>query len=532
MSKQVGVITNINNKYVILHDKHYIKESAILYSLLPNDTVEYEIQNDKIILIRLLERETQIIFGIIKNIDVNTNTVHLSFPNLPKFFSLQVPNQTDFNINSIVLLKVGKGFCDIIKVYDSIQNRANDKDLFITLYEEQSKICSIIPLYENSKSYYTEDYRDLTHLETFNVDPTESKDFDDAISIDEINSKIYVHIVDANEQIEKLSNIDINAFQHSFTLYLTEQVKNILPASLAEDKLSLIEGQDRKTITVELNINPETYDIVNHSIYKSLIKINKRYDYNEFNNSLYNFPMLLAFYNKWKRQTLNIPHLKINVNKNTGKLLDYELQDYFDDAHKIIETLMILTNLKISEHVGTLVPQRYHSKIKSEIMLQNFTHDNMINSIISIKKYKPAIYNSTDSGHFGLGLKTYTHFTSPIRRYFDVIIHRLLAGNMYKNIEVILSHINKQEIYIDKLIKCYNNLKLLTYFEEKMHKIWCGYVLSINSNGITVILQDNLYELFIFNTDKCNKTIELYNKVDVKIKSINWVNLTAKAFIM
>ena len=243
--------------------------------------------------------------------------------------------------------------------------------------------------------------------------------------------------------------------------------------------------------------------------------------------------MLLAFYNKWKRQTLNIAHLKMNIDKKNGKLVYYELDDYFDDAHKIIETLMVLTNLKISEHIGTLVPQRYHSKIKSEIRLQNFTDNNMINSIISIKKYKPAIYDDLNSGHFGLGLTTYTHFTSPIRRYFDVIIHRLLAGNKYKNIVNILNHINKQELYIDKLSKCYNNLKLLSYFEENLNKIWSGYILCVNTIGVSVILTDSLYELFVFNVHiKCYKTIELYDKVDIAIKSINWINLTVKAFIV
>ncbi len=532
MINRVGTIANINNKYVILNDKHFIKETELLYSLLPNDIVEYEIQNDKINIIKLLKRETQILFGIIKNID-KKNVAIFSFPNLPKFFTLQIPNQTNFNLFSAVILKVGTGFYEVINVYDSIKNRMNDRDLFIKLYEEQSNLCSIIPSYKSSTCYYTEHYKDLTHLYTFNVDPTESKDFDDAISIDEIESKLYVHIVDANEQIEQLSNIDINSLYHSFTFYLPEKIQNILPVHLAEDKLSLIEGRDRKTITIEFNINCETQEIINYSIYKSLIKIKKRYDYKEFNNCLDKFPTLLAFYNKWKRQTLNIPHLKMNINKKNGKIDHYELEDYFDDAHKIIETLMVLTNLKISENIGTFVPQRYHSKIKSEIRLEKFTDNDIINSIISIKKYKPAIYDALNSGHFGLGLTTYTHFTSPIRRYFDVIIHRLLAGISYENIEDILAHINKQELYIDKLVKNYNNLKLLSYFDDNLDKIWCGYILSINKNGIIVILEDNLYELFIFNTDvKCSKIIELYDKVCVKINSINWINLTVKAFII
>lgn len=531
METYTGTIANINNKYVILNDKCHIKENKLLHSSLPYDSVEYKVNGDKIEILKIIKREPQILLGIVKSIE--NKKVTIFFPDLPKFFSVEVEIQKNLNLYSVVMVMIGLDFVNILHVYDSIKNRQNDRKMFVEFYEKQSKLCCIKPEYQKSICYYTEDYRDLTHLYTFNVDPTESKDFDDAISIDESDSKIYVHIVDANEQINPLCDIDINSLKHAFTLYLPEEVRNILPANLAEDKLSLIEGQERKTITVEFNINRETQEIISHSIYKSLIKIKKRYDYNEFNNCLDSFPFLLSFYNKWKRQTLNIPHLKINVDKSNGKLIDYKLEDYFDDAHKIIETMMILTNLTISKHVGTLIPQRFHSKIKSEAILSTFTNNDVINSIISIKKFKPAIYDATNSGHFGLGLTTYTHFTSPIRRYFDVIIHRLLGGTVYTNIEEILNHINKQEIYIDKLTKCYNNLKLLTYFEENLNKIWKGYVLSIVNNGLSVILEENLYELFIFESAiKTNKKIDLYHEVNIKIYNVNWFNLTVKAIVV
>ena len=522
MDIYTGTIANINNKYVVLNDKHFINETEILYSLLPNDLVEYELIDNKINIIKLLKRETQILLGIVKDVNINTT---ICFPNLPKFFSLKLPNQNNLNQHSVVIFKIGLGFEDIHRVYDSIKNRNNDKDIFLNLYEEQSKLCSVMPHYKESNCYYTSEFRDLTHLNTFNVDPSESKDFDDAISIDENNNKIYVHIVDANEQIPCLSSYDINSFEHSFTLYLPEHIQNILPKSLAEDKLSLIQGEERKTITIEFSIDNKTQNIISHSIYKSLIKIKNRYDYNEFNNLLHNFSGLLKFYNRWKRETLNIPHVKFNIDNLNGKLTNYSLENCFDDAHKIIETLMILTNLTVSENVGSFIPQRYHSKVKSEFKLKTFTNNNIIDSILTIKKFKPAIYDSLNAGHFGLGLTSYTHFTSPIRRYFDVIIHRLLAGTTYENIDEVLTHINKQEVFIEKLCDCYKNLKFLTYFEENLDRIWNGYILSVTNNGAVVILEDILYEVFVFE----NKKFDIYEKVKIKIKNINWLNLTVKA---
>lgn len=528
MTKLNGIITNINNKYVILNDKHFINETEFVHTLLPNDVVEYTINNEKIDIIKLLERETQILFGIAKEINIidNKNIVTIYFPNLPKFFTLTINCSINIKQYSAIILKIGLDFIHILKFYDSIKNRINDKELFINLYEEQSMLCNILPQYEDSKCYYTDEFKDLTHLHTFNVDPTESKDFDDAISIDK--NKIYIHIVDANEEIPKLSSYDINSLKHSFTLYLPEKVQNILPSELAENKISLIESKERKTITIEFLIDEINQNIISHSIYKSLIVIKKRYDYNEFNSCLSNFPLLISFYNKWKRKTLNIPHLKMNIN-NQGKLFDYKLENNLDDAHKIIETMMILTNLTISQHVGTIIPQRYHCKVKSEIPLNSFTENDIINSILSIKKYKPAFYDSINSGHFGLGLNTYTHFTSPIRRYFDVIIHRLISGTIYTNINEILNHINKQELYIEKLVECYNKLKLLSYFEENKEKIWKGYIISVTKNGITIMLSEFLYELFIFELEP---KFNLYDKIHIKIKNINWITLNVKAVVV
>lgn len=529
MDKHTGQIANINNKYVIINDIKFINETPILFSLLPNDIVEYEVILGKINIIRLIERKPQIIMGIIKSLELNKAVICV--PGLPKFFSLKINNQNnELTVYSIVILKISINNVEVVEKYDSIRNRINDKSIFVKMYNENSSLCKILPDYVDSESFYSNEIKDLTHLYSFNIDPTESKDFDDAISIDENENKIYIHIVDANEQILKRDEIDINALKQSFTLYLPEHIQNILPSELAENKLSLIRGEDRKTITTEFLIDPINQNILNYSIYKSIIKIKKRYDYEEFNTDLFKFPKLYNFYKRWKRETLNIPHVKLIIDKSTGKLINSRLENNFDDAHKVVETLMILTNLTISKHVSNLFPQRYHSKIKNEFKIESFTNNEIIDSILTIKKFKSAIYDQTKSGHFGLGLSTYTHFTSPIRRYFDVIVHRNLAGVKYTNIEDILDHINNREKYIEKLVECYNNLKFLSYFEENINNIWSCYIISIKSNGLVVMLDENLYEIFIFDSNSTNYKIG--DKVNVKIKSIDWINLNVKAKIM
>ena len=239
--------------------------------------------------------------------------------------------------------------------------------------------------------------------------------------------------------------------------------------------------------------------------------------------------MLTLFNDKWKRKTMNIPHIKMNIHPDTGNLTNYWFEPSNDIAHKIIETLMILTNITISKHAPNIIPQRYHSKIPSEFIIEEYFDNEIINAIFSIKQYRPAIYDASKEGHFGLGVSSYTHFTSPIRRYFDVIIHRLLSGVEYDNLDIILQHINNREMYIDKLVKLYESLKILSFLESQLKKIWNGYVIKKNAGGYNVLLEDLLYEIFIFDN---NYNLSEKDTVKVKINGIKWHQLEVKAIIV
>lgn len=546
-----GTIVNINNKYVINNDRRFILQTPLLNSLLPNDIVEYSVDaNDKINILNIVSRENIYTFAIVKSISTETQTIELFFPEFPKFFSLQLPFHEKYEVENVLLLNITKDSHSVVKIYDSIQNRKNDKDLILSLYKLNASDSSILPIYNHnhttqnsntntknatqnsnySNTYYTQPYKDLTHLYTFNVDPPHSKDFDDAISIDPSNIfKIYVHIVDANMQIIPNSVEDINALKHAFTLYLPEHIENILPAILSENKLSLIKFEKRRVITVEFTIHPLTQDILHHEVYPSEIIIKERYNYESFLPVLPQFPQLVRFYKSWSRKTLNIPHVKMNINCDTGKLSDYVFELNTDNAHKMVETLMILTNLTISTHIPQRVPQRFHSKVKSEFQIMHFSGNTMIDSILTIKKYKPAIYDATQEGHFGLGLNSYTHFTSPIRRYFDVVIHRLLAGIEYTNLENVLEHVNKREVQIEKWVELYESLKWMTYFDEHKQLVWDGYVTNVTNVGVVALLELCMYEVFVFVP---NSYLHLYNigtKVRVKITNIQWNMLNIKA---
>jgi exoribonuclease R len=519
-----GTIALIHSKYVVLNQKKRVVESSILSYLLPDDIIEYDEIDSEIHIRRLLARKRQFFMAIVNEKD--DNCVSIFSYGLPKFFRPAFPSYQKSKIGDVLIIEATIDGMLIYRSYGSIKNRLIDKQVITDLYHLNAKnAMSDIPLHYTQEGtvYYTKEFRDLSHLHTFNVDPTHSKDFDDAISIE--NNKIYVHIVDAHSMIPMHSKIEKQAFSHAFTLYLPEGNQNILPQELAEDKLSLVKGEPRNVITIEYSID-ETFQVMSYEIYPSSIVIKERYDYADFGRSLNEFPFLVQFTQKWKKETLPVPHVKLDINEN-GKISNHYYETNVDQAHKIIETLMILTNMTISQHVPHKIPQRYHTKIKQEHPVVSVTDNEVVNSILTVKKYRNAVYDSHNSGHFGLKLSSYTHFTSPIRRYFDVILHRMLAGYHLKNLDAVLEHVNQREHSIDQLVTVYRTLKILDYMEIEIkdkNKPIQGYILSTTDKGVVVLLEDFLYEAFVFTT----QPFTVGEKVSVMVTDVSWLTMSLK----
>ena len=501
----------LTNKISIKQNKYYINDielnthSQNIY--LYGDIVKYDLKvvdsTSTIENIKIIKRNSVYSLGI-----VNENGI-MSCPLLNNIYRHQL-HMKYANHRLLVLITIDNVVVD--KIYGLINNRQIDYDIIVDLYSMnyRKNIKNIqniqnIPPNINCKTYGNNHISpiviDQRFLNTFNIDPVQSLDFDDAISIE--NDKIYVHIVDIHNQIPINSTEDINAFKKAFTLYINKPL-NIFPDYLAEDKLSLRPNTERYVLTVEFDWNGQVIAGPYHSVI-----INKhRYNYENFPiNEIYGGKLIEFTKLNSSKTHINIPQIQIMCGYG-GKMIAYKFESNNDICHKFIEALMIKTNIHISQYTKSMIPQRYH-KIYDDLE-ENKKEMSSVESLIYLRsmagKFHRALYSNTLVGHDALNLKTYTHFTSPIRRYFDVIVHRTLHGIVYDNIDEILHYINNREHYINNLVRLYNDWKIDDYIYEKIYTNGVKFNFIKSHNIIIEFLKQ------VTNDDKENIVLESIQK--------------------
>lgn len=327
------------------------------------------------------------------------------------------------------------------------------------------------------------DRKDLRDILCFTIDGEDSRDFDDAVSLSKKgeNYLLGVHIADVSHYVKSGGAIDNEAFNRGTSVYFPESVVPMLPDKLCNDVCSLVEGKDRLTLSCIMEIDTNG-NIIDKEITTSIINSSKRFTYNEVQKVLdgdeiaikehKNFVKTLQLMSELasilsnKRQKngsidLDVKESVIFVDKQ-GKI--NVLPSKKDKAHGLIEEFMIATNCAIAEYFYFLeLPfiYRVHEKPQQEKLEQfyeflsslgvNFKRkkgevypkdfqiilDNakdkkaypIINRVM-LRSMQKAVYLPDELGHFGLAEKYYSHFTSPIRRYPDLVIHRIIKDFM------------------------------------------------------------------------------------------------------
>jgi len=338
-------------------------------------------------------------------------------------------------------------------------------------------------------------------LRTFTIDPATSQDFDDAISVDVVAGTVYVHIVD-------IANVPLNAGEierlqnRCFTLYLAnEHTEHLLDEETAQVTLSLNANVPRNVVTVEMRSNG-TFDI-----YRSIIIVDQRYSYEEVLGQLEGgiAPADITHLDARAQiapygANIALPSLRLNIDPATGLLIDYRLEESTDRAHMLVANAMIEANKTVAEHLhnrGIVIPNRLHPPPRGGHQAPVITGIATVDSFLVIKGVSQALYDPARGGHDGLGLAHYVHFTSPMRRYADVIIHKLLAGKTIPDIDQQTAHINNRESIVKNIEIAYKNLKLLRYLQLDPARIYEAYVIKVTGGGVSLFIPEFLLEHFV-----------------------------------
>lgn len=501
----------------------------------------------------------------------------------------------------------------IIEVLGGINEAGVDMLSLIKEYDLPSEFPKSVILEAKSKKNKVDEkdikYRkDLRKDIIFTIDGEDAKDLDDAVSVEKIvngNYILNVHIADVSNYVGEGSLLDKEALLRGTSIYMLGRVIPMLPRELSNGICSLNEGQDRLTISCTMEID-KNGKVIDSKIYKSVINVTRRMSYHDVQAILDNsdevivekykeyrdhFKLMeelaLILKNRRKEQgylNLDIPESKIelDINGRVTNISKYETTF----ANEIIEQFMLIANETVAEKFYWLqAPFIYRVHEEPDLdktrelngFLYNFglkikivnekiypnefakalekvkgEEEEKVVSNLILRTLKVARYEAQNKGHFGIASKYYCHFTSPIRRYPDLFIHRIISKYLKCDYNVKESFVeeyskkaeerakasSEREKIATKVERDSQDLKKAEYMENKIGEIYCGIVSSITNFGMFVQLENTVEGLVRFenigneyfdydeNTKrligkKTNKIYKIGDKVKIRVISAN-----------
>lgn len=411
-----------------------------------------------------------------------------------------------------------------------------------------------------------EDYR---NVQTVTIDGNDSKDFDDAVSVKRLDNGGYelgVHIADVTEYVTEGSPLDKEALKRATSIYLVDRVIPMLPHKLSNGICSLNPHVDRLALSCIMNINDKG-DVVSHKIVKSVINSDRRMTYRIVNDILENensefkgeysdlldmFSTMLELRNillakRKKRGSVNfdLPECEIVLN-DRGEPIDIKPHER-NTATSIIEEFMLICNETVAEdyfwqelpfvyrnheapdeekikslaqfiynfgyHFKGRLDDEIHPKAIADLLesVSGKPEEHIISRVV-LRSMKQAKYMPDNLGHFGLAAKYYCHFTSPIRRYPDLQIHRIIKENIdgkldekriqhYDNILTEVSEqSSKRERLAEEAERETDKLKQVQYMTKHLGETFTGIISGVTGWGIFVELPNTVEGLIALNT--------------------------------
>ena len=470
------------------------------------------------------------------------------------------------------LLKINNANNEITEVLGLITDPNIDEKISLAIYNKKDEFT---PACEDEArawgdtvdpSMYKERV-DLQHLPFCTIDPDDAKDFDDAIYYDTSKNELYVAIADVSEYVSAFSATDKEAKNRCFSIYFPHKSVPMLPRALSENICSLRPDEPRLAFTFKISLNDDL-SVKKEELFSAIIKSKKRFTYNEVDKILENksgceqgiLDWLLPLHKITQRlkqirlkKGFDFRSKELKMSLNDDGLIASTHFESETPSHALIEDCMLLANKAAAKMISKGV---FRNHAPADIKKINFLLDDlaalgieaqyesdfalMIAKIQSkanelgiredadkliIKAQKRAEYSHTSSGHFGLGFETYTHFTSPIRRYSDLTLHRLLKAQLAKDdklynyllegIEATCEELNIKEREADKVAFDFMDRKFARWAEQNIGKDFICYISEI-SEPLIVRLDDELKGARIILP---NFTCPLLSRVRVRIIS-------------
>jgi ribonuclease R len=394
--------------------------------------------------------------------------------------------------------------------------------------------------------------RDFRDVPTFTIDPEDAKDFDDALSLKRLpngNTEVGVHIADVTHYVKTGSVIDKEAQERATSVYLVDRTVPMLPERLSNHICSLNPFEDKLTYSAVFELDSKA-KVVNEWFGRTIIKSAKRFSYSEAQKvidtgegdmkdevlTLHNLAQKLRE-RRFMSGSFAFERLEVKFTlSEAGKPLGVLFRE-FGTSNQLIEEFMLLANKQVAEYVGKKLKgktfvYRIHDKPNPE-KLQSFSYfikrfgytldsedvkglpaamNKLLNEVagkteqnivetLALRSMAKAVYSTANIGHYGLSFPFYTHFTSPIRRYPDMMVHRLLTkylenqaprdGEKY---EKLCEHSSKRERLAADAERASIKYKQVEYMSDKIGKTFEGVISGVTEWGLYVEIIENQCE--------------------------------------
>ena len=561
-SKYKIALVRIEKRVVILED---------LVSELKNIKIEFDDLNgayngDLVLAKRVFNPRSKTKAKIVKILDNKKNDV-LVYVKDNAFYTLKenirLEHKSAYKYDELDVLVIDNKSFDLVDRVGNLNDAKIDEYISLNLYDELYRLEKHLDV--NALMDDTRQRVDLRELPFCTIDPNSAKDHDDAIYFDRSENILYVAIADVSYFVKEGSLLDELAFKKSTSIYLPSKVLPMLPPILSEEMCSLKEGVDRYSYVFKIYLDVENLSVKKSELFEAIINSHKNFSYGRIDRVIEGhldqysklekeiFDYLIPLYDitkRYRKKRLEKGY-DFRTTENRLKLKNAMLEsidvEFSTASHQLVEECMLFANIEASKKVNNVGVYRIHEeppfkaisklvddvnilgvnvKLQSDVHetithIQNKARQSMLGAEIDeliIQAQTQAKYSSKNLGHFGLGFSSYSHFTSPIRRYSDLVLHRILKTKQTpKNIDEICEHISLNERKVDQLV---------WDFEDRKYARWAALhigedikVKVVDTEKAKAVCYEKMIGMKVVLENY--KGQRLFSKMKVRIKSVD-----------